>query len=157
MLRTLAALLLAATPAAAQVPTPEAAALRTYVDDGRTLAVGFDAPLPPSRVGLAAVCRTGDLEARLYFGGFPDGKPVQAAVRAPDGRILRLGPVVRAGPRSGFHDPVVGDDETVRELVEHAFRNGALVSNGHNSLWNRIPEAENAEARRRILECAARR
>ena len=106
MLRILAALLLAANPAAARIPTPEAAAMRVYVDDGR---------------------------------------------------ILRLGPVVRAGPRSGFHDPVVGDDETMRELVEHAFRNGALVSNGHNSLWNRIPEAENAEARRRILECAARR
>ena len=157
MLWTLAALLLAAAPSAAQIPTPEATALRTYVDDGRTLAVGFDARLPSIRIGLAVVCRTGDLEARLYFGGFPDGKPVQAAVRAPDGRILRLGPVALAGPRSGFHDPVIGNDEIVEELVARAFRNGALVSNGHNSLWNRIPEAENAEARRRILECAGRR
>ena len=155
MPRLLAALLLAAAPAAAQVPTPEATALRTYVDDGEGLALGFAARLEgvPSPVGFAAVCEAGDLHVRLYFGGFPPGKPVQAAIRDPDGRVLRLGPVVRGGPRSGFHDPVIDDDALARRAVDLAFRNGALVSNGHNSLWNRIPEPENAAARARIREC----
>ena len=153
-----ALVLCAAFPAAAQIPTPEATALRTYIDDGNVLAIGFDAHPEslPSRIGIVAVCEAGDLQARMYFGGFPVGKPVQAAVRAPGGRILRLGPVVRAGPRSGFHDPVIDDDAMVRHVVDHAFRNGALASNGHNSIWNRIPDAENADARRRLLECGTR-
>ena len=149
----LLALLLAAAPARAQLPTPEAPALRTYADDGDAFALGFDADLAGTRIGFAAICENGRVRARMHFGGFPPGKPVQAAIRDPQGRILRLGPVVLAGPRSGFHDPLVDDDGLARRAADAAFRNGALVSNGHNSLWNRVPEADNAAARRRILEC----
>ena len=133
----LLALLLAAAPARAQLPTPEAPALRA--DDGDAFA------LDAARIGFA--CENGRV-----FGGFLPGKPVQAAVRDPQGRILRLGPVVLAGPRSGFHDPLVDDDGLARRAADAAFRNSALVSNGRNSLWNRVPEADNAAARRRSLE-----
>ena len=134
--------LLAAAPARAQFP--KAPALRAY--DGGAFAL--DADLAGTRIGFA--CENGRVRARMRFGGFPPGEPVQPAVRDPQGRILRLGPVVLAGPRSGFHDPLVDDDGLARRAA--AFRNGALVGNGRNSLRNRVPEAGNAAARRRILE-----
>lgn len=115
---------LLAAPAPAQIPAPEAAALR--VDDRAAFAL--DAAL------AGFVCENG--RARLRFGGFPPGKPVQAAVRDPQGRVLGPGPRFLAA------------DGRARRAA--AFRNGALAGNGRNRR-NGNPETGNAAARR--LEC----
>lgn len=151
-----------AAPAAAQrAPTPEAKSILTMIDDNARLAIGFAAPLPgvTDRIGLAVECRRADrsLRAVLFFGAFPDRKPIQAAVRDPAGRVARLGPVVRGSRRAGFHDPEVHDRDDVLMLIEMAFSRGALLSNGHNSVWNRMSESDNRDARRRLLECAGER
>ena len=155
----LAAALLAAVPAAAAAPapTPEARAFNVVVDADGVLAYGFAAALPSAgaRIGMAAVCDRGRGRARglMHFGGFPPGKPVQPSVRGPGGRVTRHGRVVVGGPRSGFHDPVVEGAAATLALVDAAFREGALLSNGHNSVWNRVPEAENARVRRLVRAC----
>ena len=143
---------------AGSLPTPEATQMLTLVDDDARLVTGFAAPLPgvTDRIGLAVVCEREQrtLYAALFFGAFPDGKPVQAAVRDPDGRTARFGPPVQGSRLSGFHDPEVHDREDVLRLMKMAFARGALLSNGHNAVWNRIPDADNREARRRLLDCA---
>ena len=151
-----------AAPAnAQQAPTPEATSMLTMIDDGARLAIGFAVPLPgvTDKIGLAVVCGRAErsLMAALFFGAFPDGKPVQAAVRDPAGRIARFGPVVRGSSRSGFHDPEVHDRDEVLQLMEMAFAHGALLSNGHNSVWNRIADSHNRSAHRRLLDCAGER
>lgn len=149
-------------PAAAQapVPTPEVRGFTLERDTRETLLLGFAADLPGSggrtRIGAYVACQRGDatLEAGLYFGGFPAGRPVQAAVRAASGKIERFGPVVRGGPRSGFHSPRIRNRAAALRFLRAGFATGALISNGHNSVWNRIPAAENARARKRLLACA---
>ena len=152
----------AAAPAnAQQAPTPEATAILTMIDDDARLAIGFAVPLPgvTDKIGLAVMCVRAErsLMAALFFGAFPDDKPVQAAVRDPDGHIARFGPVVRGSRRSGFHDPEVHDRDEILRLMEMAFARGALLSNGHNSVWNRISESDNRGAHRRLLDCAGER
>ena len=158
-----AALALAAvTPAgpaeAGPAPTLEATQILTLIDDAAQLAIGFAAPLPgmPDRIGLAVVCgrAEGSLRAALFFGPFPDGKPVQAAVRDAAGKTARFGPVLRGSRRSGFHDPEVSERDDVLLLTRMAFTHGALLGNGHNAVWNRISESDNRDARRRLLDCA---
>ncbi len=104
--------------------------------------------------GALVTCRPdGTLRAALFFGFFPPGMPVQAAARQEDGTVSRYGPVVTGGAYSGFHSPLIEDQELARRIVGKVFRNGTLLSNGHNSVWNRIPEAANEEARNRLMRC----
>ena len=142
----------------ARTATPEATQMVTLVDDDTRLAIGFGAPLPgvADRIGLAVVCGRGErsLYAALFFGAFPDGKHVQAAVRDPAGRTARFGPPVQGSRLSGFHDPEVHDRDDVLRLMKMAFAEGALLGNGHNAVRNRIADADNREARRRLLDCA---
>ena len=154
-----ATLALPAGPAeAGRTTTPEATRILTFSDDDAQLALGFAAPLPGAsdRIGLVVQCHraTQGLRAALYFGAFPDGKPVQAAVRDTAGNIARFGPVLKGSRRSGFHDPEVDKRDDVLRLTAMAFSQGALLSNGHNSVWNRISEGDNRDARRRLLDCA---
>ncbi|MDE0049138.1 MAG: hypothetical protein OXO52_05070 [Rhodospirillales bacterium] len=146
---------------AARTPTPEATQIVTFVDDDARLVIGFAAPLPgvPDKIGLAVVCGRDErsLYAALFFGFFPDGKPVQATVRDPAGQTMRLGPRVLGSRFSGFHDPEVHDRNDVLRLMKMAFADGALLGNGHNAVRNRIPDADNREARRRLLDCAGER
>ncbi|MCY4498243.1 MAG: DUF3750 domain-containing protein [Rhodospirillaceae bacterium] len=142
--------------AAAERPTPEAHAFIVDREDDRQLVVGFAEDLVPGlRIGAIAVCDKARrrLSIVLSFGGFPDGRLVQTAVRAADGTVARFGPVVRGRRDAGFHSPEVTAPADVRRLLDFAFAEGALVSNGHNSVWNRIPEARNAAARRRLGAC----
>ena len=140
------------------LPIPEAAGVLTLVDDDARLAIGFAAPLPGAadRIGLAVVCERAErsLYAALFFGAFPEGKPVQAFVRDPGGRTVRFGPKVQGSRLSGFHDPEVRRRADVLRLTKMAFARGALLGNGHNAVRNRIPEADNRAARRRLLDCA---
>jgi len=109
-------------------------------------------------VGLAIVCReepSGAVEVTAYFSSFP-GKdhPVQLAVRSAGGRGESFGPVVAAGPQSGFHSPRLTDwDEAVR-FLRLALEPGALVSNGYRSFWNRVSEVRNREVLEAFLACA---
>ena len=108
-----------------------------------------------TRIGFFALCEssTGRSQAGFSFGLFPTGVPVQAAVRGPDGRVARFGPVVRATPAHGFHSPIYEEAEAVRRFVDVVFVPGALVSNGHNSVFNRLPEGVNNRVRERISVC----
>lgn len=96
----------------------------------------------------------GSLYAALFFGAFPDEKPVQAAVRDPAGRTARFGSPVQGSRLSGFHDPEIHERGDVLRLIEMAFTYGAILGNGNNAVRNRIGEADNREARRRLLDCA---
>ena len=140
--------------------TPEAMSMNVTLDDGNTRARGFVVGVVGVqwRLGVVVACdvTSGRLEAHLAFGPFPIDRPLQAAVLAADGTVERFGPVVQTahGARSGFHSPVVEDRDDVLRLMGAAFTEGALVSNGWHSVWNRIPADDNARAHRDMLECA---
>ena len=110
--------------------------------------------VPGHNVGVIAECRPADGRVALSFGGFPDGKPVQTAVRTAGGTIERFGPLVRRARAAGFHDPVFEEWAEALKLIALAFTENALISNGHNSIWNRVPAADNARARERLRACA---
>jgi len=139
-------------------PTPEAFELLIDEDDDQVLRLGLVGEIAEieTRVGGYAECdrAEGVLRGGMFFGVFPEGKPVQAAVRGPDGRVERFGPVVVGSPASGFHAPIIEGEEDVVRFVAVFFSTGALASNGHNSIWNRASAADNEEARQRLLVCA---
>lgn len=158
----IAALTAVACPVAAPAqagPAPAATVFDVARDTDTELVYGFAEALPGQaehRLGLYVHCArsTGGLRAGMFFGAFPAGKPVQAAVRAGAGTVERFGRVLVGGPSTGFHDPLIKDRADVLRLLAAAFTEGALVSNGHNSVWNRIPAAENRRARAAIERCA---
>ena len=156
------------TAHAQQVATPEARSFAIRTDDGEYLTIAVAEPLTDSdtgpRIGFAVQCeraspagargQAGKLAVFLSFGSVPDGKPVQAAAGRPE-RVERFGPVVRGGgPAAGFHAPEIADRNDALRFVDAAFVTGALVSNGHNSVWNRIGTDENSEARTALRRCA---
>jgi len=145
---------------AQSAPTPEARSFAVRTDDGEYLTIAVAEPLTDAddgpRIGFAVQCEraSGRLAAFLSFGTVPAGKPVQAAAGRPE-RVERFGPVVRGGgPAAGFHSPTIAGRADALSFVEAAFVTGALISNGHNSVWNRIGEAENREARTAFRHCA---
>ena len=164
LLAALAAGLAMACAAAAHaqsVATPEARSFAIRVEDGTHVVFGVAEPLPGSggglRIGFAVSCEraTGKLEALMSFGSVPLGKRVQAAAGVPGGRLARFGPVVRGGgSAAGFHDPKIAGREDALRFIHAAFATGALVSNGHNSVWNRIEAQKNQEARTALCRCA---
>ncbi len=144
---------------AVQEPTPQVTQLQPVVGDDRR---GYllRAPTPGGGrgfIGVYVVCGLFDerLTVAASFGLFPeDGRPVQLAVRSATGAIDRFGPVVRhSGSESGFHSPLLEDPEDVERFVAVAFRSGALISNGYRSIWNRVDEAQNAQARFLVDDC----
>ena len=141
------------------VETPEARSFAIRVEDGTDLTIGVAEPLPGAglRIGFAVSCEraSGKLELLMSFGSVPLDRRVQAAAGVPGGRVERFGPVVRGGgPAAGFHDPRVVDREDVLRFIDAAFAPGSLVSNGHNSIWNRVGARENREARAVLRRCA---
>ncbi len=152
---------LSGAAAEAPVETPEARSFALRVAEGPVLAFGVAERLPGAgaglRIGFAVTCERADgrLEALLSFGTVPRGKRVQAAAGVPGGPVERFGPVTRGGgAAAGFHDPLFTDREDVLRFMDAAFVTGALVSNGHNSVWNRIGVQENREARAALRRCA---
>lgn len=143
------------------VKTPEARSFAIRVEEGTHVVFGAAAPLPGDatgpRIGFAVSCEraTGKLEALMSFGSVPLDSRVQAAAGIPGGRVERFGPAVRGGgPAAGFHDPRIADREDVLRFIDAAFAPGSLVSNGHNSVWNRVGAQENREARAALRRCA---
>lgn len=140
-----------------RVPTPAVVEYNLGADTPEGVTVGFGARLPDgTRVGAVVAClhATRQVELAMFFGPYPRSRPVQAAVRAPDGRIERFGGVERGSPRTGLHSPVFRDPPTVRRFIDAALVPGSLISNGHNSVWHRVPAARAAEARRALLSCS---
>ena len=64
------------------------------------------------------------------------------------------GALERLGPAHGFHDPQIVERADMLRLLGATFNEGALISNGHHSLWNHIPEADNRAAREAPAACA---
>ena len=148
------------TAHAQQVATPEARSFAIRTDDGEYLTIAVAEPLTDDatgpRIGFAVQCEraSGRMAAFLSFGSVPAGKAVQAAAGRPE-RVERFGAMVRGGgPAAGFHAPVIAERVDVLRFVDAALVSGALVSNGHNSVRNRIGEAENREARTVLRRCA---
>ncbi len=138
--------------------TPEARSFKVWVEDAEHLIVGIVETVPGTDEGVGFAIRcvraNGVLEGSMAFGFFPPGKRVQASVRAPSGRIERFGPVVIGGRASGFHVPEVAGRSDVVRLMNVAMTHGALISNGHNSVWNRIGRQRNEEGKSALLACA---
>lgn len=144
--------------AAQRARTPEATSFAVWVDEAEHLIVGIVETVPGTDEGVGFAIRcvrdSGVLEGSLAFGLFPAGKRVQAAVRAPSGRVERFGPVVVGSRASEFHVPEVAGRSDVLRLMNAAMAEGALISNGHNSVRNRISDAENARARLLLNACS---
>ena len=157
---TLAALLLCTItdPTRARHPTPEIEIIQEFPIPG-SVAYGMRARLgaTDTYLGLTFLCTLNpplEFEITAYFGSFPaDGRPVQPAIRRSDGQILRFGPVVHAGPRSGFHSPRITDRRQAERFANAALRPDSLVSNGYRSFWNRGSRRDNRTARLRFLDC----
>ena len=109
-------------------------------------------------VGLSAVCKVDGsegTEVTAYFSSFPGVRhPVQLMVRSPSGEVERFGPVVAAGPESGFHSPRLTDPDEAERFMRLALEPGSLVSNGHRSFRNRVSVARNREVLEAFLGCA---
>ena len=141
--------------------TPEARSFEVWVDDPEQLIIGIVETVPGTDegIGFAVRCERagGLLEGTMAFGFFPSGERVQAAVRSPSGRVERFGPVVMVGRASGFHVPEVTGRAEVLRLMNAAMVEGALISNGHNSVWNRVGRRKNEEAKMALLSCSGGR
>ena len=149
----------ATTATVAQQATPEIHLIEEASSGGGPRAWIMRAPLPNtgSYVGLAMTCDSA-VEVTAYLGGFPPtGAPVQLAVLTAAGRVERFGPVVvnHAGPQSGFHSPQLTNPRDVGRFLDAALENGALVSNGYTSFWNRVTPARNREVRAAMRNCGA--
>ena len=148
----------AAFAQAQRATTPEARELGVWVDDAEHLIVGIVEIVPGTDEGVGFTVRCirqgGVLEGMLAFGFFPRGERVQAAVKSPRGKVERFGPVAVGGVRTEFHVPVLERRQDVVRLIRAGLQDGALVSNGHNSVWNRLGKRKNAEARRALESCA---
>ena len=136
-----------AMPALGQpIETPR---LRVWADASSGTSVAWvlrGQPTPSGWIpGLIAACVPGQgPELAVSFGTFPGRhRPVQFAVRTPAGAVERHGPVLTAGPESGFHDPHLSDRADVLRMAAAALRTGSLVSNGFNSFWNDASAADN--------------
>ncbi len=77
-------------------------------------------------------------------------------IRTAAGRGERFGPVVHhSRPRSGFQSPQLTNARDITRFLNAAIENGALVSNGYNSFWNRVALARNHAVRARMRTCGA--
>ena len=141
------------TPAIAEIVDLEAPHTVAYAMRGELGNSG-------EHVGLGVICATRGpyaIEATAFFGAFPaDRRPVQLAVRGRDGTVERFGPVVTAGPESGFHSPRIVDPAEARRFADAALRPGALVSSGFRSFRNRASEARNRKVREAFIACLGR-
>ena len=142
-------------------PTPEITQIEP-LDHPQSVAYLMRAELGDTGVilGLTVICAPHEpaaLQVTAFFGAFPGPQhPVQLAVRRPDGTGEGFGPVVRAGPESGFHSPQLTTPQEVERFVTSAFQPGALISNGYRSFWNRASVQRNQQVREEVVACVQR-
>ena len=139
-------------------PTPEITQIEALDVSGTiTYAMRGEVGDSGQYVGLGVVCATDGssrVEVTGYFGSFPGvHRAVQFAVRDVDGNVERFGPVVTAGPESGFHSPRITDLAEAERFVTIALQWGSLISNGYRSFRNRVSEARNSEVREAFVAC----
>ena len=157
----IAALVLILAPAAMAsgnepVPTPMIKEFTIRDETPGGFVLGAVLPLegqPDVRVGMALVCEEARIEVRGFFGFYPVDLPVQMAVKSPDGKVWRHDRRELAGPRSGYHSPIITERSQVVDFLHLALQRGSLVSNGFNSFWNDLPEDINRKTRDRLLAC----
>ena len=142
---------------AQKVPTPVATTFNIEEKSPEFLMFGWHLPLGVTgreKVGLMVTCdrTTSALEAIIFFSFLPVGKPVQVAIRKADGQAWWFGHQIIAPARAGFHSPIIPEPE-VRHFLQYAFSHGSLISNGHNSFWNRLSPSENKRAREALSDC----
>ena len=140
-------------------PTPEAHSYEMPSDAPGTTVVALVAPLQGGeRIGFALLCQQDATpELRIQFGPWPSRPtPLQLAVRRPDGSVWRHGVAEHrsGGPRSGSVSYHLVDPAAIRGFLDAGTRPGALISNGHNSLWNRTRPAASNAARATISTCS---
>lgn len=155
----LATFLLVTAHADTTYPTPEISRIEALDVPGAVVyAMRGELGTSGFYVGLGLLCKTdgsGNFEVTASFASFPGKRhPVQLVVRGPDGTVARFGPVVAAGPESGFHSPRITDLDEAERFVRLALQPGSLISNGWRSFWNRASEARNREVRAAFLGCA---
>ena len=147
--------LLAGALLAAQRPAPVLRAFERVEDPrGSTLHVLVEPDRGVGwRLGMAFQCRSGRRPVvAAFLGPFPpDRRPVQLAVRTPDGRVERFGQVLVGGPETGFNDTYLEEPADQRRFARAALQSQALVSNGYNSFFN----GASAEANRQVLAALA--
>ena len=142
-------------------PTPEIRVI-TALDIKGTVAYGMRGTLGNAGevVGLAVLCAIdgpAEIEATTFFGAFPGvHRPVQLAVRSPDGTVERFGAVLAGGPEAGFHSPQLRDPHEAERFVTVALQPGALISNGYRSFWNRASARRNQQVRDEFVACVQR-
>ena len=150
-----------AVSAAAQgtIPTPVAEEFNISPENGSVAGPWgwvLDLGNTGQRIGLAMACTRDEdvMIAALFFGPYPADKPVQVAVNSADGSTWHAGhpETTQHGAASGYHSPILTGD-SAREFMNHALQNNSLISNGHNSFWNRIPVDRNTQVRNLLLEC----
>jgi len=142
-------------------PTPEIREIAALGGQD-TVAYAMRGPLGDSGeyVGLAVLCALhgpAEIEVTVFFGTFPGAAyPVQLAAGVPDKTVEHFGPVVRAGPESGFHSPQLRDPHDAERFVMVALQPGSLISNGYRSFWNRVSAPRNQQVREEFLACVHR-
>ena len=142
-------------------PTPEISVIREFKQGGAVIyAMRGQLENTATYVGMAFSCATTGprkAEASVFFGSFPaHRRPVQLAVRLPDGSGQAYGPVLRGGPESGFHSPLIRDPRRAEAFARAALTPGALISNGYRSFFNRAGEARNRQVRDAFIACLRR-
>ena len=154
-----AAILAVASPAASQnAPTAE------IVDVANVPAPNTVAWTMRARLGIATlpvafhVCRTaGEIETEIHFGSLPrDRRPIQLAVRRPDGTVERFGPIFAAHSWGGPHTSRIVRPGDAKRFADAALRTGSSISNGYEIYRNIANEADNRAAREAILACLSR-
>ena len=148
-------------PALAHDPAPALHA--THFDLQRSSDVqvryGFGAHLSERerRIGMYVGCHRPSAQGRaqMFFGRYPAHGSVQASVRTADGTVGWFGPVEvdHGSSHPGSHSLIVEERADLVQLVNAVFVEGATIGNGHRSLENRIPAADNRQAREALLEC----
>ncbi|MDE0175403.1 MAG: hypothetical protein OYH76_01200 [Defluviicoccus sp.] len=142
-------------------PTPEISVIREFKRGG-TVAYVMRGELGNTGfyLGMAFSCTTTGprkAEVTVLFGGFPaDRRPVQLAVRLPDGSGKAYGPVLRGGSESGFHSPLIRDPRSAEAFARAALTPDALISNGYRSFFNRASDARNRQVRDAFIACLRR-
>ena len=140
------------------VKTPELTSVE-HLTHLPALAYAMRAPLPrtTSYVGLALLCAPASpsgVTITASFGPFPQqAQPLQFSVRTGEGQVMRYGPVFTADATSGFHSPHLTARDDVESFLFAALRPDSLISNGHNSFWNRISATDNERVRDAVLAC----
>ena len=154
-----AAILAVTSPAASQNPPAAEIVDVANVPAPDTVVWTMRASLGIATLPVAFyACRAeGDIETEIHFGSLPrDRRPIQLAVRRPDGTVERFGPVFAARSWGGPHTSRIVHRGDAERFANAALRTGSSISNGYEIYRNVASEADNRAAREAIVACLSR-